>query len=217
MTVVDIGANIGVYSRFFAGLVGVNGKVVAFEPAPDVFRRLRDNVAGLSQVEPIHAAVAGNTGEIVLFESDELNVDHRVYDTGENRRRIRVPCWALDDYIAPDQRVDVIKIDVQGFELCALRGAERILKSNAEIVVLMEFWPHGLRAAGDTPKALVDYLTQECGLPLYGIKGGRLTFFDAESMDEKPGSYCNLFALRDRGGGSVGEGPLLNRDKNPKP
>jgi FkbM family methyltransferase len=123
MIVVDIGANIGVYSRFLAGLVGVNGKVIAFEPAPDNFRRLWDNVAALPQIEPIQAAVGGSTGEIVLFESEELNVDHRVYDTRENRHQVRVPCWVLDDYISADERVDLIKIDVQGFELPALRGA----------------------------------------------------------------------------------------------
>ena len=196
MTVIDVGANIGVYSRFLAGLVGADGKVVAFEPAPDVFRRLQDNVARLSQVEPINAAVGSDTGEIVLFESDELNVDHRVYDMGENRRQIRVRCWALDDYIQPAQRVNLVKIDVQGFELRALRGAERVLKSNAGIVVLLEFWPHGLRAAGDQPAALVDYLSKGCGFQLYGIESRRLRLFDPRSLNEHPESYCNVLALR---------------------
>lgn len=196
MTVIDVGANIGVYSRFLAGLVGADGKVVAFEPAPDVFRRLQDNVARLSQVEPINAAVGSDTGEIVLFESDELNVDHRVYDTGENRRQIRVRCWALDDYIQPAQRVNLVKIDVQGFELRALRGAERVLKSNAGIVVLLEFWPHGLHTAGDQPAALVDYLSKECGFQLYGIESRRLQLFDPRSLNEHPESYCNVVALR---------------------
>ena len=196
MIVVDIGANIGVYSRFLAGLVGVNGKVIAFEPAADNFRRLRDNVAALPQVEAVHAAVGSSTGDIVLFESGELNVDHRVYHTGENRRHVRVTCWALDEYILPDRPVDLVKIDVQGFELAVLRGAARVLKTNADIVVLLEFWPHGLRAAGDTPMTLVDYLSKECGLQLYGVKGRRLTFFDAKFMNEGPDSYCNVLAVR---------------------
>ena len=155
-----------------------------------------DNVAALPQVEAVHAAVGRSTGDIILFESDELNVDHRVYDTGENRRQVKVPCWALDDYILPDRRVDFVKIDVQGFELSVLRGAARVLKTNADIVVLLEFWPHGLRAAGDTPMALVDYLSKECGLQLYGVKGRRLTFFNEKSMDGDPGSYCNVLAVR---------------------
>jgi FkbM family methyltransferase len=196
MIVVDVGANIGVYSRFLAGLVGVTGKVIAFEPAADNFTRLWDNVAALPQVEPVHGAVGSRTGDIVLFESDKLNVDHRAYPTTENRREVKVPCWALDDYISPDRRVDLVKIDVQGFELSVLRGAARVLKANADIVVLLEFWPHGLRAAGDTPMALVDYLSTECGLQLYEVKGRRLTFFDANFMDEEPGSYCNVLAVR---------------------
>jgi len=76
--------------------------------------------------------------------------------------------------------MDFIKIDVQGFELSVLRGAARVLKTNTDTVVLLEFWPHGLRAAGDTPMALVDYLLKECGF--YRVKGRRLTFFDAKSM-----------------------------------
>ena len=196
MIVLDIGANIGVYSRFLAGLVGADGKVIAFEPAPDIFHRLRDNVTGLPQVEPIQAAAGDSTGEIVLFESEELNVDHRVYDTGENRRRVRVPCWALDDYIAADQLIDLIKIDVQGFELRALRGAARILKRNPKIIVLLEYWPHGLRAAGDTPMALVDYLSKECGFQLHSIEGSNLTRFNPMSMDERLETYCNVLAVR---------------------
>lgn len=196
MTVVDIGANIGVYSKFLAGLVGIHGKVIAFEPAPDIFHRLRDNVARLLQVEPIQAAVGDSTGEIVLFESDELNVDHRVYDTGENRRQIRVPCWALDDYIPADRQVDLIKLDVQGFELAALHGAARILKQNPKIIVVLEFWPYGLRAAGDTPMALVDYLSKQCGFQLHGIEGGNLTRFNPMSMEERLETYCNVLAVR---------------------
>jgi methyltransferase FkbM-like protein len=92
--------------------------------------------------------------------------------------------------------MDFIKIDVQGYELSVLRGAARVLETNADIVVLLESWPHGLRAAGDTPMALVDYLSKECGLQLYGVKGRRLTFFDAKSMGGELGSYCNVLAVR---------------------
>lgn len=52
-----------------------------FQPSPDNFNRLWDNVAALPQVEAVHAAVGSSTGDIILFESGELNVDHRVYDT----------------------------------------------------------------------------------------------------------------------------------------
>lgn len=107
-----------------------------------------------------------------------------------------VPCWALDDYILPDRPVNLVKIDVQGFELAVLRGAARVLETNADIVVLLEFWPHGFRAAGDTPMALVDYLSNECELQLYEVKGRHLTFFDAKLMNEEPGSYCNVLAVR---------------------
>lgn len=50
MTVVDVGANIGIYTRFFSGLAGVSGRVHAFEPAPSNFERLQENAEHLANV-----------------------------------------------------------------------------------------------------------------------------------------------------------------------
>jgi hypothetical protein len=55
--------------------------------------------------------------------------------------------------------MDFIKIDVQGFELSVLRGAARVLKTNADIVVLLEFWPHGSPRCGR-------YIDGACRLPV---------------------------------------------------
>ena len=55
---------------------------------------------------------------------------------------------ALDDYFKPGERVDLIKMDIQGYELHALRGANRVLADNPDIKLLLEFWPYGLKQAG---------------------------------------------------------------------
>ena len=76
--------------------------------------------------------------------SDKLNVDHRAYATeGNARRALQVGMVALDDYFRPGERVDLLKLDVQGYELHALQGAKRIVNENREIKLLLEFCPMG--------------------------------------------------------------------------
>ncbi len=158
MTVVDVGANIGFYTGFLAKLVGETGRVYAFEPSPYNFELLTRYTRS-SNVTAAQAAVGDKTGEISLYLSDKLNVDHRTYQSGEGRTEIRVPSYRLDDYFK-DQKVDFIKMDIQGFEYQALLGMKNILRSNTNIKLIMEFWPWGLIKAGGSAEELVDLLKQ---------------------------------------------------------
>ncbi len=93
--------------------------------------------------------MSDETGESTLYISDNLNVDHRAYPTtGDSRRTVTIRATTLDDYFKPGERVDLIKMDIQGFELHALRGAARVLDDNPEVALLLEFWPYGLKQAG---------------------------------------------------------------------
>ena len=90
MTVVDVGANVGVYTRFLAGLTGTSGGVHAFEPSPRNFNRLQYATARLPNVTANQAAVGQRSGTIGLYISSELNVDHRTFDSGESSNAIDV-------------------------------------------------------------------------------------------------------------------------------
>src|SRR5436190_2355999 len=130
--VVDAGANIGIYSQFLSRCVGRTGVVHSFEPAPENFGRLQSATRKLANVHLSRAAVAEHSGTSKLYLSDILNVDHRTYMTAEDpRRTVPIDIIALDDYFKPGQRVDLIKMDIQGYELHALRGANRVLADNA--------------------------------------------------------------------------------------
>jgi FkbM family methyltransferase len=156
MTAVDVGANIGNYTAFMAKIVGQKGKVYAFEPSPHTFKLLKKYNKN-HNVTLVQAAVGDTTGQIHLYLSDELNVDHHTYETDEERQRIDVPSYRLDDYLK-NEKVDFIKMDTQGSEYQALLGMKNILQTNPNIKVLMEFWPYGLKKAGTSAEELITFL-----------------------------------------------------------
>ena len=142
-------ANIGIDSRFFA--------VVLVRPAASTrLNRRRIILSGcvlrtraLPNVHALQAAIGERSGHSELYPSDTLNIDHRTYAANGNARRtLPIQMVALDHYFKPGHRVDLIKMDVQGYELHALRGASRVLADNPGIKLLLEFWPYGLKQAG---------------------------------------------------------------------
>jgi FkbM family methyltransferase len=192
--VVDVGANIGIYSEFLSRCVGPTGLVHSFEPSPDNFRRLSAATRHLSNVRPTEGAVGERSGECKLYISDKLNVDHRAYKAdGDSRRTVPAEMVALDDYFKPGQRVDLIKMDIQGYELHALRGAQRVLRENPNINLLLEFWPAGLAQAGVSWEELIEML-QGSNMNLTLVRRGGLVPFDTRDVRNDISWYVNLFA-----------------------
>ena len=192
--VVDAGANIGVYSQFLARCVGVTGIVHSFEPSPENFKHLQSATRKLANVRLSQAALGECSRRSKLYLSDKLNVDHRTYATGEDSRRtVPIDIIALDDYFKPGQRVDLIKVDIQGYELHALRGASRVLADNPSAKVLLEFWPYGLKEAGANWIELIDTLKTK-NMAAYQVTKHGLVSFCSESVRESPDSYVNVFA-----------------------
>jgi FkbM family methyltransferase len=193
---VDAGANIGIYSQFLARCVSPAGMVHSFEPEPENFARLRAAVANLPNVRVNELAISDKTGESVLYVSDDLNVDHRAYTTeGETRRTVSIRSTTLDDYFKPGERVDLIKMDLQGYEFHALRGAQRVLQENPHMELLLEFWPCGLKQAGVEWTDLVTTLERQ-GLVIRQFSKNGLRAFRVEAVEERPEWYVNLFASR---------------------
>jgi FkbM family methyltransferase len=196
--VVDAGANIGIYSQFLSHYVGRTGVVHSFEPSPENFERLQFATRKLENVRLLRVAVGESSGRSKLYLSDKLNVDHRTYITeGDSRDTVPIDIVALDDYFKPGQRVDLIKMDIQGYELHALRGAERVLQENPDINLLLEFWPAGLGQAGVHWEELVQML-HRLNMKLTLVKPFGLVPFDAQDVRNDISWYVNLFAHRSR-------------------
>jgi FkbM family methyltransferase len=191
---VDAGANVGIYSQFLARCVGSTGVVHSFEPSPENFRRLQSATRRLANVRVSQAAVGEHTGKSTLYLSDKINVDHRTYTTeGESRDAVSVDIIRLDDYFKPGQRVDLIKMDIQGYELHAFRGAERVLQENPCINLLLEFWPWGLEQAGVHWEELIDML-HGFNMDVTVVRPSGLAPFDVRDVQLDTSWYINLFA-----------------------
>lgn len=160
MTMLDVGANIGHYAMVAARMVGPDGAVVAFEPEPENFAALQANLAlnGLTQARAENLALGAIEGELTLYR-DEANRGGHSLAPGNVQRAgqgTRVRVATLDAYVdahLPGRRVGFIKMDVQGAEAQVIAGARTMLLRDKP-VLLMEFWPHGIRGMGGDPMAL---------------------------------------------------------------
>jgi FkbM family methyltransferase len=129
---VDVGANVGYYTRFASRIVGPEGTVLAYEPNPTAFRLLRMNTEQLSNTTIFQKALSDQKGEAIFYIRRHGEMSSLGADSGA--RPIRVDVSTLDAELAAYPRVDFIKIDVEGFEMEVLRGASETLSVHRPIV-----------------------------------------------------------------------------------
>lgn len=182
MTVLDIGAHVGYYARRLAHLVGDTGKVYAFEPHPRTFATLQRNVHHLGNVMPVQLALAETVGTAELYDylmmsaSGSLHYDEsmrdfqraQVTDTDIAPRieedfpveTFTVETKPVDVFLAEQgvDKVDLVKMDIEGAEIGALRGMTRTIERSPQLRVIMEYNPHALHAFGFDPQTTLDEL-----------------------------------------------------------
>jgi FkbM family methyltransferase len=163
-TVWDVGANVGIFSIIAARQVGKDGKVVAWEPSPDAFVHLQYHlkVNGLS-ADCIQEAVHDGKTQEIRFQVDSGNgtsFHNRVSYAEADKSRcheINVRCRSLDEWAETLKPLpDVIKMDIEGAEVFALKGALRLLKGDfgKRPRVLLSVHPASIHQYGETCGAL---------------------------------------------------------------
>lgn len=170
MSVLDIGANIGLFTLSAATAVGENGSVFGFEPDPQNFYFLSKTISynNFSRVKLFEKAVGDFNGKINLFISKENRGDHRIYPVEkDNRKIISVDITTIDtmvkDRIIPD-KVDIVKVDVQGVEKQVLTGMAELIKNSVNLKIFLEFWPYGLKKVKTEPLTFLCDLEKDFNL-----------------------------------------------------
>ncbi len=170
-TVMDIGANFGLFTRFLSESVGATGKVFSFEPTKDMFEVLSHNVQkfGFSNTECHHLALSDRSGEAEIYipKRPDGTLNHyeaclRPVEAGSERiaEKItnRVEIQTVDGFCdkAGIKEVDFIKCDVEGHELSVLRGAEALLRRCHPTILLEVNEPLTDEAHGTEVRELVE-------------------------------------------------------------
>ncbi len=158
MTVADVGANVGYMAVHVGDVVGPEGTVLAFEPEPRNYAVLAENarVSRWRNVVPLRMAVGDRVGEATLFVSPTDGGDHRTAECGAGRTKVLVPLTTLDAVARVRRtRIEFVKMDIQGGEGAALRGARATLSRPEMRGLVVEFWPDALRAAGEDPEGVL--------------------------------------------------------------
>ena len=128
-TFLDIGANIGTHALAAASRVGPAGRVLAFEPHPKTFGFLRQNIAfnGFRNIETFCLGL-GDVGGVYRFADDKCDDQNGVLESNDQAitKAIDVQIACLDDFSFP--RLDLVKIDAEGYELPIMRGGRETLR-----------------------------------------------------------------------------------------
>jgi FkbM family methyltransferase len=179
--VIDLGANIGYFTLLAAKLVGPTGKVFAFEPEPKNFSYLKKNVELNNYTNVIieQKAVSNYNGRTKLFICPYDSGHHTInrpngieaYRLGRpgNITSIDIEVVTLDDYLRnKTDRVDVIKIDVEGAEALVFEGMKETLLKNQNIKIFLEFFPLLIEKMGSSPEDFAKYLLKNFSVYVIG-------------------------------------------------
>ena len=197
MVFLDVGANLGLYSLFAARKVGPRGMVFAIEASSREYAQLLRNVEmnQLANIKVLNIAASDYAGEAVLMVASAQHAGHNTLGGGfayatpvERRERVRTA--RIDDIIREQSlgRLDVIKMDIEGAELNALRGSDNSLRQFRPLLIL-EVSDRSLQHQNASSSVLLDYISNlgyslYCFHPETGVPAPaqRKPYYDSENI-----------------------------------
>lgn len=178
MTVLDIGANHGLYTLLAAKCIGAKGRVFAFEPSPRERKRLRThlwlNRCTNARIVPCALGSRASEADLYVVHGSQMGCNSlRPPQVNEPVAATRVRVRTLDDFLERENlpHVDFIKMDVEGGEWEVLKGAAKLFQSPRPPVLLVEV--SDLRtAAWDYKAKEILLFLQERGYALFSVSAG---------------------------------------------
>jgi len=182
MVVVDIGANVGLYTALAMHTLTPSSRIIALEPDPESFTFLNQTIQAnqtpgnqghtTPRVEAFMLAASSEKGILSLFLNPENRGDSRSYAVNENEWEcISVNSLTIDSLLESMLilKVNFVKIDVQGYEQKVIIGFQETLRRSDQVILMTEFWPKGLGDAGGSAYEYLDILTG-LGFKLFELK-----------------------------------------------
>lgn len=168
----DVGANVGAYALNMSTEVKEEGIVYAFEPSPETFKVLKENVrsSGLKNIVLHEYAVGDKPGEAILHVAFQSGLTG-IGDTGRGTivSKISVPMITLDNFVEKESisRVDFLKIDVEGFEPAVLKGSRNML-ANSNMKIFTELDETNAASNGFDRQDIISWMSS-LGYRAWGI------------------------------------------------
>lgn len=204
-TVLDIGSNCGFYTLLASKQVGNQGRVIAFDANPRMVELLNKSIPvnGFLNITKAHNYAVSDKSDKLNFKilrkfqgssSFDLDSDY-IVSVGDAYDQIEVQAIVLDDFLQ-DAKVDVIKIDIEGAEFSALKGANNLLKKNKNIKIFME-WPASSNGVKQEDKRRFLQYMGDMGFKFYDIMNdSSLVRAEIESLINESG-WRELYIERD--------------------
>ncbi|MBO3460279.1 FkbM family methyltransferase [Aetokthonos hydrillicola] len=165
-TVLDIGANVGLFSILLSRLVGSKGKVISFEPLPRNIDFIKKHIQ-LNKIEniAIYSAAISDKNGVMKFNTSPYNAQGCLAESGD----LEVSVMTLDSLKDLNPPVSLVKIDVEGAEANVLRGGEKFFQADRPVILLAT---HGKIQVNDCRGILASYgySMEQISRDLYGLE-----------------------------------------------
>ncbi len=197
--ILDVGANIGITTLYLADKTGETGKVYSFEPDAYNYKQLKKNISlnSFRNVEAYNIGLGHESGSFKLFV---VNTGNRGRNTILNEKEIagkdfchikigKLDVWVTEQKIS---RLNLIKIDVEGFEYNVLLGAENSIKK-FKPKLFIELDDNNLKYQGHSARELVSLL-EKFGYKVYDSRNEK----QISSLNDFSNCHFDIIALPDR-------------------
>lgn len=140
--ILDAGANVGYYSMLAAKRILPDGKVYSFEPVSSTFKALKKNIElnGFKNVTPVNSGVSDSKGKLKIYVADITNTGTSSLALQGNFSGIteEADIITLDEFVVENKidKIDLIKIDVEGCEYNALKGMEKLIRKEKPLMLI---------------------------------------------------------------------------------